>query len=99
MVVEEKMSVETDASGLRRRAGRATRTGVVISDVADKTIRIVVNYSTKHPLYGKYVRQRSVLHAHDEKNEAHVGDRVEVMSCRPMSKTKCWRLVRVISGN
>ena len=63
--------------------------------LADKTIRVVVNYSTRHPLYGKYVRRRSVLHVHDERNEAKVGDRVEVMACRPISKTKHWRLVRV----
>ncbi|MHC4063409.1 MAG: 30S ribosomal protein S17 [Planctomycetota bacterium] len=69
---------------------------MVTSDAADKTIRVVVEYKTKHPLYGKYVRRRSVLRVHDEKNEAAVGDRVEVMSCRPVSKTKCWRLLRVI---
>ena len=57
-----------------------------------------MDYSTKHPLYGKYVRRRTVLHAHDEKNEAEVGDRVEVMSCRPMSKTKHWRLVRIVKS-
>ena len=80
-----------------RRGPRQTRRGVVASDKADKTIRVVVDYRTRHALYGKYVRHRTVLHAHDERNEAKVGDRVEVMSCRPISKTKCWRLVRVVT--
>jgi small subunit ribosomal protein S17 len=78
------------------RGARAGRTGVVTSDKADKTIRVVVDYSTKHPLYGKYIRRRTVLHVHDEKNEAKVGDRVEVVSCRPRSKMKRWRLVRIV---
>ena len=82
----------------RKRGPRPTRTGMVTSAKADKTLRVVVDYSTKHPLYGKYVRRRMVLHAHDEKNEAKVGDRVEVMSCRPMSKTKHWRLVRIVKS-
>ncbi len=72
------------------------RVGTVASAKADKTVRVVVNYSTKHPLYGKYIRRRMVLHAHDEKNEAKEGDTVEVMSCRPRSKTKRWRLIRVV---
>jgi small subunit ribosomal protein S17 len=86
--------MKTDKS---RRRLRPTRTGVVTSDGADKTIRVVVDSRTKHPLYGKYASRRTVLHAHDEKNEARKGDRVEVMSCRPVSKTKRWRLVRVVS--
>ena len=69
---------------------------MVTSDKADKTIRVVVDYSTRHRLYGKYIRRRTVLHVHDEKNEAKVGDRVEVMSCRPRSKMKRWRLVRIV---
>ena len=81
-----------------KRSPRPTRTGTVTSAKADKTLRVVVDFSAKHPLYGKYIRRRTVLHAHDEKNEAEVGDRVEVMSCRPMSKTKCWRLVRIVKS-
>ena len=80
----------------RQRRPRPTKTGVVTSDAADKTIRVVFDYSTKHPLYGKYVSRRTVLHVHDEQNEAQRGDRVEVMACRPLSKTKRWRLVRVL---
>ena len=88
---------ENTGSHRDRRGPRQTRRGVVASDKADKTIRVVVDYRTKHALYGKYVRHRTVLRAHDEKNEAKVGDRVEVMSCRPISKTKHWRLVRVVT--
>ena len=88
---------EKTGSQTRKRRLRATRAGVVTSDKTDKTIRVVVDYKTKHPLYGKYVRRRTVLHAHDANNEAKVGDRVELMSCRPVSKTKCWRLVRVVA--
>ena len=70
--------------------------GVVTSDKGDKTIRVVCDFSVKHPKYGKYMRRRTVLHAHDEKNEAKTGDRVELMVSRPISKTKFWRLVRVL---
>ena len=71
--------------------------GVVASDKGDKTIKVVVNYQTKHPKYGKYLKRRTVLHAHDEKNEAHEGDTVELAECRPLSKTKHHRLVRIVT--
>ena len=70
--------------------------GVVASDKGDKTIKVVVNYQTKHPKYGKYLKRRTVLHAHDEKNEAKLGDTVEIAECRPMSKTKHHRLLKVV---
>jgi len=70
--------------------------GVVASDKGDKTIRVVVNYQTKHPKYGKYLKRRTVLHAHDEKNEAREGDTVEIAECRPLSKTKHHRLLRIV---
>ena len=70
--------------------------GVVASDKGNKTIKVLVEYQTKHPKYGKYLKRRTVLHAHDEKNEAHEGDTVEIAECRPMSKTKHHRLVRVV---
>ncbi|MCH7526547.1 MAG: 30S ribosomal protein S17 [Planctomycetes bacterium] len=85
-------TVETQAQRRKRRL----RVGVVSSDKGDKTIKVVCTYMIKFPKYGKYVRRRTVLHAHDEKNEASTGDRVEVMECRPISKTKHWNLVRVI---
>ena len=70
--------------------------GVVASDKGDKTIKVVVNYQTKHPKYGKYLKRRTVLHAHDERNEAHEGDTVEIAECRPLSKTKHHRLLRIV---
>jgi len=73
-----------------------TKVGVVDSDKRAKTRKVVVNYLAKHPKYGKYVRQRTVLHVHDENNESHSGDVVEVAPCRPISKTKSWRLVRIV---
>jgi small subunit ribosomal protein S17 len=72
------------------------RIGVVESDKRDKTRKVVISYLAKHPKYGKYLRKRTVLHAHDENNEAHRGDRVEVAPCRPISKTKTWTIVRVV---
>src|SRR5437764_12664024 len=73
-----------------------TITGVVASDKGNKTIKVVVNYQTRHQKYGKYLKRRTVLHAHDEKNEAKEGDLVEIAESRPLSKTKHHRLIRVI---
>src|ERR1700753_1122705 len=70
--------------------------GVVASDKGDKTIKVVVNYQTKHPKYGKFLKYRTVLHAHDEKNDAKEGDTVEIAECRPLSKTKHFRLIRIV---
>ena len=72
------------------------RVGVVTSDKRDKTRKVEVQFLAKHPKYGKYLRQRTVLHVHDQENASHLGDRVEVEECRPVSKTKSWRLVRVV---
>jgi small subunit ribosomal protein S17 len=73
-----------------------TLTGVVISNSGDKSIKIAIDFKVKHPKYGKYVKRRSKLSVHDERNQAGVGDVVEVVQCRPHSKTKSWRLVRVV---
>jgi small subunit ribosomal protein S17 len=81
-----------------RSAKRATRWGVVSSAGRDKTIRVTINTVVKHPKYGKYLRRRTNLHAHDEKNECIVGDRVIIMACRPLSKTKNWRLVKILQA-
>jgi small subunit ribosomal protein S17 len=70
--------------------------GVVASDKGQKTIKVIVNYQTRHPKYGKYLKRRTVLHAHDEKNEAKEGDTVEITECRPLSKTKHHRLLRIV---
>ena len=71
--------------------------GRVLSDSMDKTITVLVERSVKHPLYKKYMRRSTKLHAHDENNESRVGDRVAIAQVRPLSKTKCWRLERIVS--
>ena len=73
-----------------------TITGVVASDKGNKTIKVVVEYQTRHPKYGKYLKRRSTLHAHDEKNEAKEGDTVQIAECRPLSKTKHHRLLKIV---
>lgn len=72
------------------------RVGVVDTEVRDKTRRVSIRFTVKHPKYGKYVRRRTVLHVHDEGNASHVGDHVEIAECRRISKTKSWVLVRVL---
>ena len=78
------------------RKQRPTKLGVVTSDSRDKTITVAVEYLVRHAKYGKYLRRKIVLHAHDQNNEAAVGDRVELGECRPLSKTKHWRLLRIV---
>ena len=75
---------------------RKTRMGVVTSTKMDKTIVVAAKFKEKHPMYGKFVQKTKKYHAHDENNEAHVGDTVLVMETRPLSKTKRWRLVSII---
>jgi small subunit ribosomal protein S17 len=70
--------------------------GVVASDKGDKTIKVLIAYQMRHPKYGKYIKRRTVLHAHDQANEAKEGDTVELAECRPLSKTKHHRLVRIV---
>lgn len=70
--------------------------GVVDRAAADKTRRVKIDYLTKHEKYGKYIRRRTIVAVHDENNESQLGDKVEIAPCRPMSKTKAWKLVRVI---
>jgi small subunit ribosomal protein S17 len=78
------------------RAHRKTRIGRVVSDKGDKTIIIAIERLVQHPLYKRVVRRTKKLYVHDEQNEAHVGDTIEVMETRPLSKTKHWRLVRIV---
>ncbi|MCV2404034.1 30S ribosomal protein S17 [Marinomonas sp. C2222] len=73
-----------------------TATGKVVSDKMDKTITVLVERTEKHPLYGKYVRRSTKLHAHDETNECQIGDTVKVVETRPYSKSKTWKLVQVV---
>lgn len=79
------------------RTPRRRQVGTVVSDVRDKTVTVVVEFQVQHARYGKQIRRRTRLQAHDEKNEAKVGDRVQVVECRPISKTKTWRLEKVLS--
>jgi small subunit ribosomal protein S17 len=72
-----------------------TVTGRVVSDKMDKTITVLVERKEKHPIYGKFVKRSSKLHAHDEKNECNVGDLVTVKETRPYSKSKTWALVSI----
>ena len=81
---------------IAERAQLRTIRGVVASDKGNKTIKVVVEYQTRHPKYGKYLKRRTVLHAHDEINDAKEGDTVEIAECRPLSKTKHHRLLRVV---
>ena len=76
----------------------ARRIGLVDSDKRDKSCTVTINYLVKHPKYGKYIRKRTRIHVHDEDNAAKVGDRVEIVECRPISKTKSWTLVRVVEA-
>ena len=78
------------------RALRKTRVGMVVSDKMDKTIVVAIEDNVKHPVYGKIIKRTLKVHAHDENNECGVGDRVEIMETRPLSKDKNWRLVRII---
>jgi small subunit ribosomal protein S17 len=70
--------------------------GVVVSDKMNKSAVLLVERKVKHPVYGKYIKLSSKMHFHDEKNEAHTGDTVSIKSCRPLSKTKTWILVKVL---
>ena len=78
------------------RALRKERVGVVVSDKMQKSIVVAVERQVKHPIYGKFIKQTTKYHAHDEANDAHVGDLVRIMETRPLSKTKRWRLVEVV---
>ncbi|WP_409119866.1 30S ribosomal protein S17, partial [Streptomyces acidiscabies] len=70
--------------------------GKVVSDKMDKTITVLVERTEKHPLYGKFIRRSTKLHAHDENNECQIGDLVKVVETRPYSKSKTWKLVQVV---
>jgi len=73
-----------------------TITGRVISNSGNKSIKVAIDFKVRHPKYGKYVRRRTKLGVHDERNQANLGDLVEIAQCRPYSKTKSWRLLRVV---
>ncbi|HEX6300706.1 MAG TPA: 30S ribosomal protein S17 [Acidimicrobiia bacterium] len=84
------------AENATTRSGRKVRVGVVVSDSRDKTVTVEVASSSRHPRYDKIVRTSAKFHAHDETNDAHVGDTVRIMETRPLSKQKRWRVVEVV---
>jgi len=90
------MAENTNTATAEARNLRKTRIGVVTSNKMTKTITVAVERKVKHPIYGKFVKKTTKFHAHDEKNEASIGDVVRIMETRPMSKTKRWRLVEVV---
>lgn len=84
------------AEEMTTRSSRKVRVGVVTSDSRDKTVTVEVPRSTRHPRYDKIVRTSTKFHAHDETNDAHVGDTVRIMETRPLSKQKRWRVVEIV---
>ena len=86
----------SDQQSTKPRGERKVREGMVVSDKMDKTIVVTLEDRVKHPLYGKVIRRTNKLKAHDEANEAGVGDRVLLMETRPLSATKRWRVVEVL---
>ncbi|MCE5340121.1 MAG: 30S ribosomal protein S17 [Planctomycetaceae bacterium] len=79
-----------------QRKQRKTIRGTVVSRSGDKSIKIELTFKVRHPVYGKLVKRTTRFGVHDEKNEAVIGDLIEIIECRPMSKTKSWRLVQVV---
>jgi small subunit ribosomal protein S17 len=79
-----------------QNATNRTLQGRVISDRMDKTITVLVERRVKHPIYGKFMRRSTKVHAHDENNESRAGDVVVVEQCRPLSKSKTWRLLQIV---
>ena len=75
---------------------KRTQQGRVISDKMDKSIVVAIERMVKHPIYGKFVKRTTKVHAHDENNDCGLGDKVEIAECRPLSKTKSWTLVKVL---
>src|SRR2546428_914685 len=79
------------------RGKRRVETGVVTSDKMQKTRRVEIPRLVKHQRYGKYIKRRTICYVHDEENESHIGDTVEIMETRPLSKNKNWRLLRILT--
>ena len=80
----------------QERATRKERIGLVVSDKMNKSISVAIQRQVKHPIYGKFIKRTTKLMAHDENNDAHVGDTVRIMETRPLSKNKRWRLVEIV---
>lgn len=84
------------SSNTPRRLLKGTKIGIVSGDKRDKTRVVSVDYQIRHPKYGKYLKRKTQYHVHDPNNTSQAGDVVEIANCRPISKTKMWRLIRVI---
>ena len=96
MADETKVTKSPTPAAPNERGARAVRVGEVVSSKMDKTVVIKITRTVPHPVYSRFVKKSSKLHAHDEENTANVGDTVRVVSTRPLSKQKRWRLVEVI---
>jgi len=94
--MENQNTNQPESATQGQRANRKVRTGVVSSNKMNKTITVKVERRIKHPIYGKFLKKSTSFHAHDEQNEAGIGDTVRIMETRPLSKTKRWRLVEII---
>jgi small subunit ribosomal protein S17 len=95
---EETTIAENPDSGAPDQQSKAARTlvGEVIGDKMNKTVTVLVERRVKHPLYKKYIRRSTKLHAHDEENQCRIGDIVSIEPCRPLAKSKSWRLHEII---
>jgi small subunit ribosomal protein S17 len=82
-----------------RHSRRKTVIGFVSSKMGDKSVKVTVPYKTPHPLYHKVINRKTVLHVHDEKNETKMGDKIEIMETRPISRLKRWRVIRVVEAS
>ena len=81
---------------MEARKLRKTRQGIVLSNKMDKTISVAAKFKEKHPIYGKFISKTKKYYAHDEKNEVNLGDIVQIMETRPLSKLKRWRVVKIV---
>lgn len=88
----EEIQTETEEARNRRKI----RVGVVSSDKMHKTVVVTISNLVRHPVYGRIQKRSKKLQAHDETNDAHTGDTVEIMETRPLSKDKCWRVIRIV---
>lgn len=86
-----------EATEAPRRGQRQTKVGTVVSDKMDKTVVVEVDKTVLHPLYRRYLKRSTRFYAHDEENECRTGDRVEIVSCRPLSRLKRWRVQEILA--
>lgn len=93
-MAEENSTISAEDLNRNRRK---LRQGVVSSDKMQKTVVVTINNLVRHPIYGRILKRDKKLKVHDENNDAHMGDTVEIMETRPLSKDKCWRLVRIVN--